>query len=172
MSALHTRPFILRLSYPLFVLVRDVCLAVMDCVADIRLVFEYGFHLLDRPSISLFFGRIGVNVCKSTVACVVEPARSWHLLFYELVRYARCPSAVKRHIENLLHDPLGVLVNDKGVFLFRVALVAERSISENTLTVSKLGVQRGLDLAAGIFRKPLISSLRIKHDKFTGQYAR
>ena len=65
-------------------------------------------------------------------------------------------SAVERHIEDFFHNPLGVLINDKGVFLFRVTLVAERSISENSLAICKLGVQRGLDLAAGIFRKPLI----------------
>ena len=128
----------------------------MDCVADIRLVLEYGFHLLDRPSIPLFFGRIGVNVCKSTVACVVEPAGSRYLLFYELVSYARGTGSVKRHVKDSLDNPLGFLVNDKGIFLLRVALVAERRIGKYPLSVCKLGVQRGLNLAACVFRKPLI----------------
>ena len=64
--------------------------------------------------------------------------------------------AVERHVEDFLDDPLGVLVNDEGIFLIRVALVAERRIGKYPLSVCKLGVQRGLNLAACVFRKPLI----------------
>ena len=146
----------MRLAHTLLVLVRDIRLAVVNRVAYVRFVFEHCLDLIYCPRTALFFRSIGVNVGKCPVARVIEPTGSRHLLFYELVSYARGSCTVERHIENLFDDPLGVLVNDKGVFPFRVTLVPERSISENSLTVCKLGVQRGLDLAACVFRKPLI----------------
>ena len=74
--------------------------------------------------------------------------------------------------KNLFNYPACFLVDDYGVLIVRISLVAERSVGKNSLTVCKLGVPRGLDLAACVFRKPLISSLRIKHDSLTGRYAR
>ena len=100
----------------------------------------------------------------------MQPPGSRHLLFYELVRYARSTGTMERHVKDFLNDPFRFLVDDEGVFLFWVALVTERRVGKYPLTVCKLGVQRGFDLAAGIFRKPLISSLRIKHDKLKLRY--
>ena len=66
---------------------------------------------------------------------------------------------MERHVKDFLNDPFRFLVDDEGVFLFRVALVTERRVGKYPLTVCKLGVQRGFDLAAGIFRKPLIEQV-------------
>lgn len=65
-------------------------------------------------------------------------------------------SAVERHVEDFLDDPLGVLVNDEGIFLIRVALVTERSVGKDALSLFKLRVERALHLAAGVLGKPLI----------------
>ena len=66
---------------------------------------------------------------------------------------------MKRHIEDFFHNPLRVLVNDEGVFLIRVALVAERRIGKDSLAVCKLGVQRSLNIAARVFRESLIEQI-------------
>ena len=70
--------------------------------------------------------------------------------------YARSTGTVERHVKDSLNDPLSFLVNHKGVFLVRVTLVAERRIGKDSFAICKFGVQRGLDLAAGILRKPLV----------------
>ena len=70
--------------------------------------------------------------------------------------YARSTGTVERHVKDFLNDPFRFLVDDEGIFLIRVKLVPERRIGKYPLSVCKLGVQRGLNLAACVFRKPLI----------------
>ena len=45
---------IMRLAYPLLVLVGDVGFPVMDAVSDVGFVFKYGLHLSYRPCVGFF----------------------------------------------------------------------------------------------------------------------
>ena len=156
MRVFDALPLAFRFTHPFLVLVRDICLTVVDSIAYVRFVFEHGLDLRQRPVVALLFRRARIDVRKRTMASVVNPTGGRHFLVKQCLTYFPCASSVNGEIENLLYDPLCFLVNDEGVFLFLVSLVAEGRVGKNSLTVCKLGVQRGLDLAAGIFRKPLI----------------
>ena len=62
-------------------------------------------------------------------------------------------------IKDLFHDPAGFLVDHDPVAVIRIALVAERGMSEDVLSGKKLCFQRGLYLSAGILGKPLIEQI-------------
>ena len=107
MSILHTRPFILRLAHTLLVLVRDIRLAVVNRVADVRLILEHGLDLRQRPVVALLFRRARIDVRKRTMASVVNPTGGRHFLVKQCLTYFPCASSVNGEIENLLDNPRG-----------------------------------------------------------------
>ena len=155
-GVLDTYPFIFRLSNTLLVLIRDVRLAVVYGIAYVCLILEHSLDLSQRPVVTLFVRSVSIDVGECAIAGVVDPARSGHFLVKQHLTYLPGTRAVSREVENFLNYPLRVLVDYEGVFLLRVALVAERCVSERAFTSCVLGAERGLDFSAGILCEPLI----------------
>ena len=71
MRVFDANPVLFRFAYALLALVRDVRLAVVNRVADVRFIFEDGFYLGNRPRILFFLGRVSVDISESTIAGVI-----------------------------------------------------------------------------------------------------
>mgnify|MGYP006070656235 CR=1 FL=1 len=78
--------------------------------------------------------------------------------------HAQLENAFDYQRRRFIHDPLCLVL--------RVFTVAERNIGGQGNAAFTLCLIDGTDLAAGVLGEKLVSSLRIKHDKLTGRYAR
>ena len=67
-------------------------------------------------------------------------------------------------IKNLFYDPAGLLVDGQCVFDFRVSLITQGSVGEGTLSSGKLGVEGGLNLAAGVLGIPFVEQIFEWHE--------
>ena len=172
MGIFHPNPFFFRLAHLSLIFVRDIGLLIVYAVADVGLVLQNTFDLRNRPGIGFFFRCMGVDVGKGSVPLKIQPARSGDFLRNQSFRNLRRTCPVKGNVIDLLNDPAGFLVYGQCVLDFGMADISQRRISEGSFSGSKFGTESRFYLAAGILCEPFVSSLRIKHDKLTGRYAR
>ena len=156
MGILNAKPLLFWPAHLLFVLVRHAGFLSVNGVADVRLVGEYEFDLRNVPIIAFVLGRVSVDVGELTVARVIELADRWNFLANESVCDAGSSCAMDGKGKNLFNYPACFLVDDYGVLIVRISLVTERCVCEHPLTICKLCPKCGLDLAACVFREPLI----------------